>query len=130
MGNCTPGLEVDFRAVWRRVFKGLELREWDNLVVNVTDDAFQHLKGCRLLCVHYEHGTEHPVHREFLTMAQAIGPSPANTVEQSVVYATDANPSGLMPLEWSNALARMLHERVGRTVTGEFSTETAWLICW
>lgn len=126
VGNCTPGLEVDFRAVWRRVFKGLELREWDNLVVNVTDDALQHLKGCRLLRVHYEHGEKKPVQRAFLTMAQAIGPSPANTVEQSVVYATDANPLGLTPLEWSNALARMLHERAGQTVIGEFSVEPAW----
>ena len=27
VGNCTPGLEIDFRAVWRRVFAGIELRE-------------------------------------------------------------------------------------------------------
>jgi hypothetical protein len=125
VGNCTPGLEVDFRAVWRRVFKGLEMREWDNLVVNVTDPALAHLKGCRLLRVHYAHGTDHAVERSFLTMAQAIGPSPANTVEQSVVYATDANPTGLVPLEWSNSLARMMHERAGHTVIGEFSAEPA-----
>ena len=33
VANCCPGLEVDFRAVWRRLFKGIELREYDNLVV-------------------------------------------------------------------------------------------------
>ena len=39
VANCCPGLEVDFRAVWRRLFKGIELREHDNLVVRVDDDV-------------------------------------------------------------------------------------------
>lgn len=120
VANCTPGLEVDLRAVWRRVFEGLVLREYDNLVVDVTDPALAHLKGCRLLRISYEGATP------FFTMAQAIGPSPADTVAQSVVYATDSNPSGLAPLEWSNALAKMLHARAGRTVTGDFTAAPAW----
>ena len=33
IANCCPGLEVDFRAVWRRILKGITLREYDNLVV-------------------------------------------------------------------------------------------------
>lgn len=115
VGNCTPGLEVDFRAVWRRVFEGIELREYDNLVMHVDDPALAHLKGCRLLRVRYD--TE-----AFFTMATAIGPSPADVAGQSVVYATDANPLGLAPLEWSNALAKMLHDRTGRTVVGDFTT--------
>lgn len=120
VANCTPGLEVDLRAVWRRVFEGIVLREYDNLVVDVTDPALVHLKGCRLLRISYGTGTP------FLTMAQAIGPSPADTVAQSVVYATDANPWGLAPLEWSNALAAMLHARVGETVTCDFTKAPAW----
>jgi len=35
VGNCTPGLEMDFRAVWRRIFEGVVLREYDNLVTEV-----------------------------------------------------------------------------------------------
>ena len=120
IANCTPGLEVDLRAVWRRVFEGIVIREYDNLVTDVTDPALKHLKGCRLLRISY--GTEKP----FLTMAQAIGPSPADTVNQSVVYSTDANPWGLAPLEWSNALAKMLHARVGQTVTCDFTRTPAW----
>jgi len=120
VANCTPGLEVDFRAVWRRVFEGIVLREYDNLVVEVTEPSLQHLLGCRLLRISY--GNEKP----FLTMATALGPSPADTVNQSVVYATDANPSGLAPLEWSNALAKMLHARVGQTVSCEFTKTPAW----
>jgi hypothetical protein len=36
IANCCPGLEVDFRAVWRRLFVGIELSEWDNYVVKGT----------------------------------------------------------------------------------------------
>ena len=38
VANCCPGLEVDFRAIWRRLFKGIELREYDNLVVRLWPD--------------------------------------------------------------------------------------------
>ena len=121
VGNCTPGLEVDFRAVWRRVFEGIELREWDNLVVHVDDPALQHLKGCRLLRVTHDR-------RQFFTMTTMIGPSPADTTGQSVVYATDANPNGLAPLEWSNALAHMLHGSVGTKVTCDFTKAPSWFV--
>ena len=39
VANCCPGLEVDFRAVWRRMFRGIELREYDNLVIEVDKDC-------------------------------------------------------------------------------------------
>jgi len=43
VANCCPGLEVDFRAVWRRIFRGIELREHDNLVVSVDKDCDAHV---------------------------------------------------------------------------------------
>ena len=121
VGNCTPGLEVDFRAVWRRVFEGVVLSEYDNLVLEVDDESLKHLKGCRLLRVRYDD-------ESFMTMATAVGPSPADTKGQSVVYSTDSNPLGLMPLEWSNSLAKMLHEKTGKTVTCDFSVEPSWFV--
>ena len=53
IANCCPGLEVDFRAVWRRIFKGIVLREYDNLVVDDRDATIlvNGLVGCRLLRV-------------------------------------------------------------------------------
>ncbi|MCE9602969.1 MAG: hypothetical protein K8S21_12255 [Gemmatimonadetes bacterium] len=122
VGNCTPGLEVDFRAVWRRLFEGIVIREYDNLVVEVEHDSLKHLLGCRLMRVRFGEGNKH----YFYTMTTQVGPSPADTVNQSVVYATDANPLGLAPLEWSNALARMLHECVGGVVVGDFSSKPSW----
>jgi len=120
VSNCTPGLEVDFRAVWRRVFVGIELREWDNLVVRMDPDKttrkLRDLSGHRLLRVEGK-----------LMMTQAIGPSPADVDNQSVFLATAGNPEAVAPLEWSNALAEILHKFAGKTVTCEFTAEPVWL---
>jgi hypothetical protein len=102
IANCTPGLEVDFRAVWRRVFKGLVLREWDNLVVEMDPDRK-------------------------LMMAQMIGPSPTDPETRSAILATGGNPGAVAPLEWSNSLARILHEMQGRKVQCDFSKKAVWL---
>jgi hypothetical protein len=118
IANCCPGLEVDFRAVWRRIFKGIVLREYDNLVVEtdpgVTDPILKGLVGCRLLRVA---GVE--------TMGTMIGPSPADPAQQ-VVLATDVNPNALAPLEWSNALAHVLQASVGKKVACDFTSAESW----
>lgn len=120
ISNCTPGLEVDFRAVWRRVFAGIELREWDNLVIRMdpgaTADVLPDLSGHRLLRVNGKH-----------MMTQAIGPSPADVDNQSVVLSTEDNPSAIAPLEWSNSLAEILHHFTGKRVTCDFTAEAVWL---
>jgi len=120
VSNCTPGLEVDFRAVWRRVFAGIELREWDNLVIRMdpaaTGSKLRNLSGHRLLRVEGE-----------LMMTQAIGPSPADVDEQSVVLSTSDNQFGIVPLEWSNALAKILHQFTGKTVSCDFTAKPVWL---
>jgi len=127
IGNCTPGLEMDFRAVWRRVFEGIVLREYDNLVLEIEDQRFAHLKGHRLQKVEYAFPDEGGVRRSFLTQTTQIGPSPADPDAQSVVLSYQANPDGLAPLEWSNLLARLLHERSGKQVTCHFTPGEAWL---
>lgn len=120
VSNCTPGLEFDLRAVWRRIFAGIELREWDNLVIRmdggVKSPKLRNLAGHRLLRVNGQ-----------LMMTQAIGPSPADVDNQSVVLATDANPYGIAPLEWSNALAKILHSHQGKKVKCEFTARPVWL---
>ena len=131
VSNCTPGLEFDMRAVWRRVFVGIELREWDNLVIRMDPDAkvpkLRNLSGHRLLRVNGHQ-----------MMTQAIGPSPADVDGQSVVLSTDANPFGIAPLEWSNALAhilhtppgkkvKFLHTHTGKKVKCDFTAKPVWL---
>lgn len=126
IGNCTPGLEVDFRAVWRRVFEGIVLREWDNLVMEVEHTKYRSLVGCRLLKVAWvrpQGSRKRDKNPSFLTMTTQIGPSPSDTANESVVLSFGGNPEGLAPLEWSNLLAFMLHERAGKTVTCYFSAK-------
>ncbi len=122
VANCCPGLEVDFRAVWRRMFKGLVLREYDNLVVDVSDEKLAALKGRRLLCIHIPDGPKGA--RDIPTMATIRGPAPSD-LHGSIVLTTSANPYGLAPLEWSNLLARVLANCQGKTVTCDFSAEPA-----
>jgi hypothetical protein len=126
IANCTPGLEVDFRAVWRRVLAGIELREYDNLVIRMdpaaTDEKLRDLSGHRLLAIKGE-GMKEPQKM----MTQAIGPSPADPDNQSVVLATDANPFGILPLEWSNALAHIFKSNTGKKVRCYFTKEPVWL---
>ncbi|HEV7880622.1 hypothetical protein [Bradyrhizobium sp.] len=135
VANCCPGLEVDFRAVWRRMFRGIELREYDNLVVNVDDDCDMvvdrlddsklkpsHLKGHRLLRVVLpaaDGGKEVPL----LMMTPIWGPA-SSDMEGKINLTTSFNPDGLAPVEWSNALARVL-PRKGTRVRCDFSAKAS-----
>lgn len=118
IANCCPGLELDFRAVWRRMFEGVVLREYDNLVVDIDPDLKnkkkRNLRGHRLLRVN-----------GVCVMTEMKGPATSD-VDGSILLTTNLNPYGLAPLEWSNALAKVLHEFKGRTVTCDFSAEESW----
>jgi hypothetical protein len=135
VANCCPGLEVDFRAVWRRIFRGIELREHDNLVVNVDKDCDtvvtgdgvsavkpSQLKGHRLLRVVLpaRNGGE----AVFLRMMTPVwGPASSDT-EGKVRLTSSKNPNGLAAVEWSNALAHVLPYK-GTRVRCDFSAEPA-----
>ena len=98
ISNCCPGLEFDFRAVWRRLLKGITLVEWDNLVVEA-DEGFKHLKGCRLLQI-----DDLPV------LADVTGPRPSDP-KKSLPLICDDYPEGVVCMEWSNSFARFLHNK-------------------
>jgi len=109
IGNCCPGLEFDFRAVWRRLFVGITLVEHDNLVVDA-DHQFRHLRGRRLLKM-----DGHKV------VTKIKGPKTSNATG-SAVETNEDNPQGVICMEWSNSLARIL-TRAGEKVTCIFSDE-------
>ena len=127
VANCCPGLEVDFRAVWRRLFKGVELREYDNLVVRVAADdcdpetgiRVANLAGHRLLRVVTPDGDEHP------TTTRIKGPASSDSLGW-VGLTSDENPDGLAPLEWSNALSAILHRYAGEHVRCDFTLARSW----
>jgi len=115
ISNAFPGLECDFRNIWRRVFEGIELHEADNYVVDA-DGEHAHLKGRRLL---YVEGMP--------TMVVAVGPT-APVVPGPVAPRTPApplktvtSPDAAWTLEWSNSLARVVAERSGEKVTCLFT---------
>jgi len=43
ISNCFPGLEFDFRNVWRRIFEGVTMHEADNYVLDAVDEQYKHL---------------------------------------------------------------------------------------
>jgi hypothetical protein len=122
VANCCPGLEVDFRAVWRRLFKGIELREYDSLVVKVDKDCgadAKKLKGHRLLRV-FPPGDKVGI----AVVTQFKGPASSDPGGE-MILTTEANPAGLAPLEWSNALAPVLEKCQGKRVRCEFTGREA-----
>jgi hypothetical protein len=112
ISNCFPGLETDFRNVWKRVLTGIELHESSNLVVGVEKGADERLhvlaSGYRLLSI------------EEIPMTVAVkGPK---TLGGPVEPLTDTGfGENTMPLEWSNALAGVLN-REHRTVRCKFQS--------
>ena len=107
ISNCYPGLEFDFRNVWRRILEGIELHEADNYVVR-TSPGLERLLGHRLLRIDGK-----PV------ITDLVGPQLPQG--QSTSLTTGGNPAGVVAMEWSNALAEVLAEKAGEKVLCEFS---------
>lgn len=91
ISNCFPGLEFDFRAVWKRILEGVDLHEADNLVLDVEPGspaaAAGIVRGHRLRSV---------AGQDVFTMAR--GPRQAGGPPE------DLDPGNL---EWGNALANL-----------------------
>jgi hypothetical protein len=125
IANCCPGLETDFRAVWRRMFAGIVLREYDNLVVDidpeVTDQNIRRLKGHRLLRVRTSESD-----KGRLMYTPMVGPATSD-IEGQIALTTQLNPDGLAPLEWSNALAHIVAGSQGKKVLCDFTPEPSEL---
>ncbi|MFY0562929.1 hypothetical protein ACN28E_03710 [Archangium lansingense] len=109
ISNCFPGLEFDFRNVWRRIFVGIEMHEADNYVLK-TDRGFEHLLHHRLLRV-----DGHPL------VVPVMGPQRPGA--DPIQLTNSANPEGVAFMEWSNVLAEVLQAKAGKKVRCEFTLE-------
>jgi hypothetical protein len=107
ISNCFPGLEFDFRNIWRRLFKGIVLTEHNNYVVEVEDTRLSALLNCRLLAI--------DGHR-VMTVAQG----PANPGAGSHKLPIDGNPEAVAFMEWSNNFARF-QDKQGQMVSCVFT---------
>jgi hypothetical protein len=111
ISNCFPGLEFDFRNVWRRIFTGIVMHEADSYVVDVESDdpALKALLHCRILkCDGHDMTTILRGPRE------AGGPA--------VELSTPSNPDAAWFMEWSNSLSRVL-SKAGTRVPCVFTAQ-------
>jgi hypothetical protein len=106
ISNCFPGLEFDFRNLWRRLFAGIELHEARGFVTRA-DPPLERLAGRFLVQV-----GEQPI----LTVVH--GPNQAGA-DDAVLRS--------MFLEWSNALAAAVAAGPGATVECVFDDGTGGL---
>lgn len=109
ISNCFPGLEFDFRTIYRRIFVGLELSEHNNYVVKGQGELSEFV-GHRLLFIG---DTETPT--SVKTTGVQLPGSPQT-------LSTGGNPEAVSFMEWSNNLARIWASS-GRTVTGWFTAD-------
>jgi len=95
ISNCFPGLEFDFRNVWRRIFAGIVMHEADSYVVGIEDPSLQSLLHCRILKVDGHDMT-------------TILHGPRTAGGPAVDLWTPSNPDAAWFMEWSNSLSRVL----------------------
>ena len=112
VSNCYPGLEMDARNVWRRIFVGIELHEASNFVIGVDDNAPPELRalvnGYRLI----EAGGD-PI------MVPVVGPEqPGGASGPLKDWSGDTSTA----MEWSNALARIASQFAGQSVACTFQS--------
>lgn len=108
ISNAYPGLEMDFRNVWKRVLHGLVLHESLNFVLDVEDEALAPLKGMFLLKI-----------AGISVTAPVVGPD-AHGIVGPLPDTTFGTLD--MALEWSNALADVMHHHQGKQVTCLFQS--------
>jgi hypothetical protein len=109
ISNCFPGLEFDFRNVWRRVFEEITLIENNNYVLAAAE-SHRDLIGHRLLRID-----------GFDVVTTAHGPYFPNG--DPTLLVTQANPHAVAFMEWSNSLGRVLHGKQGQKVRCHFTAE-------
>jgi hypothetical protein len=111
ISNSFPGLEFDFRNLWRRTFVGIVLLENNNYVVAAEDARYDHLVNRRL--VRFDGHS---------TMVTTEGPAFPNGDPGKLASALNRNAVSFM--EWSNSLARII-DKQGQEIECEFTDQPA-----
>ena len=111
ISNCFPGLEFDFRGIWRRFLVGIVLSENNNYVVGYEDEQFKDLVGRRLLKIN-----ERPL--------SVVTQGPVLPGRGSTTLSTGGSPDAVSFMEWSNTVALLVRYQ-GQKVRGLFTLETS-----
>jgi hypothetical protein len=99
ISNAYPGLEMDFRNIWKRLFQGIELHEAGNLVVAVDADAPPELK--QLLDGYLLETVDGQA-------VEALMTGPLYPTQDPVPLPDTTFGDPRLPLEWSNILAEVV----------------------
>ena len=124
ISNCFPGLELDFRNLWRRAFRGIVLIENNNYVI-AQDIPLQRLSsgdkpqkleidnliGHRLVAIEGRP-----------TMVPTSGPVFPGGPNNPLI--TTSNPNGVSFMEWSNSMVQVLQKQ-GQVIMGHFTARTS-----
>jgi hypothetical protein len=94
VSNSYPGLEMDFRNIWKNIFEGIVLLEYSNLVTEVEDDADKKIKALVADGLEYE-----------LIMADG---KKMTAPLSGPAHRHGRQLTGNVALEWSNALSEIL----------------------
>lgn len=113
ISNCFPGLEFDFRNLWRRAFQGLVLIENNNYVIETEDPALSHLLHHRLVAIENK--------PTMVATAGPVFPDGDNTPLRTI-----ANPNGVSFMEWSNSMVSVLQKQ-GQEVWCHFTAQPSTL---
>lgn len=109
ISNCFPGLEFDFRAIWRRILVGIVIVENNNYVIDAdTEDLRKELVGHRLLRID---GND--------VSTKTTGPLIPG---RSPVTLASAGNNPVAFMEWSNTIARIFLKQ-GQKVRCDFTKE-------
>ena len=111
ISNCFPGLEFDFRGIWRRFLVGIVLSENNNYVVGYEDEQFKDLVGRRLLKIN-----ERPL--------SVVTQGPVLPGRGSTTLSTGGSPDAVSFMEWSNTVALLVRYQ-GQKVRCLFTLETS-----
>ena len=111
ISNCFPGLEFDFRAVWKRVFIDVELHEANGTVVGVTAGTAAFAAGVRIGQRLTSVGGR--AVRTTITGPSAVGGPTGNLDENA--------------LELSNSLA-LLFDKAGQQISCQFIANSGALV--
>ncbi len=122
ISNCFPGLEFDFRVIWRRMFLGITLSENTNYVVEA-EEPFKDLCHHRLLAIEdpqekddgRQNDGKEKVH---VTVVKTTGTLLPGFPPYDL--GTPLTPNGVSFMEWSNSLARIFSAQ-GKTLTCYFT---------
>jgi len=111
ISNCFPGLEFDFRVIWRRILVGIVIVENNNYVIDADDpDLRKELVGHRLLRID---GNS--------VVTNTLGPVIPG---RSNVPLATAGSSPVAFMEWSNTIAKVLQKQ-GQKVRCEFTKDVS-----